>query len=965
MMNRVTLNRILGNINQECQAKVDEVRGSFKENLQWLSEISSEIEKFTTKSAFLLPKTPSVKRKLRKRGPIVPIPEGEEVKVVTSEKVVSPHTSCEMRVLRTRSTHTRGTLQSSEMVSPVISKRSTRRAFKDAGKKITEQINMSLITKMRQSIDGGPSHETQVKKHVSSGVIVEDDQLPRKNRRFDVKESALLGDKAVNSKAEDVNVESRLLPQVKRLRMDSITDTISAKRNKNEQVIVLDSPDCVSSSVNDECLESLKVQQKSPTSEFGDTAATSTVKLATSPKEISSVLDDVAVKFADSVEPMKSVCSSPVQEVDSLTSDEPQADRSCIRSPPDVLNGKNKNKSHIVRSNSVHGEKGTELSPCVAEGHCDMISEEVQEKLSEKEISVNEKDKIGNNVTFTKDSEKLERNDVSARFVNVTEAVDQPNSETEAVPEQLAMSHSRPTLRSSATKMVTTQKSVFRPFANEPVRERVAAFERLRTVSEEPVELVLPKQPEQTMRVTRTKTRAMVKAAAESAHTNQEVVTASTEVPQNSHAEMWKASRKSVAKAKKICVARECREKEKIEEFELSKENSMSSFSASKFTTPYGLYNYEKYRKTPLSSSNISNTSANSGSRAFPVGSLSKGHYLVNKQPGNLVVGLDSFLTKQAVKPTLDDIREMKEEEMKRRREKEEEARKKREQKVKEKVEEKRRKREEKMQKVLKAREALEKQKQDAELRIQREKEEKLKQVMQDREERIKEQVQQKKQHAQKKAAEIEERRKQEEAARLAKLKEQEEEQRRLQAERKKEQEDAERQHLQRLAEEKEAAAFREQQALAVAQMQAKLLKEKQAKEKTEAKGKGVPSKAAVMDKTFDMLPSSANVSQAKKAVIPDVDDYGIDSSGASSEDDERPKRPIPFWATNFFLVSEAERMKVLKIQAWKRQKIYDAYFGSAEKTPNLTMMFGVKCVKRTSSAVWRTPPRYSTLPKY
>lgn len=30
MMNRVTLNRILGNINQECQAKVDEVRGSFK-----------------------------------------------------------------------------------------------------------------------------------------------------------------------------------------------------------------------------------------------------------------------------------------------------------------------------------------------------------------------------------------------------------------------------------------------------------------------------------------------------------------------------------------------------------------------------------------------------------------------------------------------------------------------------------------------------------------------------------------------------------------------------------------------------------------------------------------------------------------------------------------------------------------------------------------------------------------------
>jgi hypothetical protein len=77
------------------------------------------------------------------------------------------------------------------------------------------------------------------------------------------------------------------------------------------------------------------------------------------------------------------------------------------------------------------------------------------------------------------------------------------------------------------------------------------------------MEQVLLKQPEQTMRVTRTKTRAMVKAAAESASTNQEVVTASTEVPQNSHAEMWKASRKSVAKAKKISLARDRREKEK------------------------------------------------------------------------------------------------------------------------------------------------------------------------------------------------------------------------------------------------------------------------------------------------------------------------------------------------------------------------------------------------------------------
>jgi hypothetical protein len=148
-MDRDTLKEILRNIGQKCQAEMDEVRSSFKENLHWLSEISSEVEKFTSKSSFLLPKTPTVKRKLRKRGPIATIPEDEEVKVVTSEKVDSPHTSCEMRV--TRSTRARGTLQSSEMVSPVLSKRSTRRAFKDAGKRIKQQVNITINASPRST----------------------------------------------------------------------------------------------------------------------------------------------------------------------------------------------------------------------------------------------------------------------------------------------------------------------------------------------------------------------------------------------------------------------------------------------------------------------------------------------------------------------------------------------------------------------------------------------------------------------------------------------------------------------------------------------------------------------------------------------------------------------------------------------------------------------------------------------
>lgn len=53
----------------------------------------------------------------------------------------------------------------------------------------------------------------------------------------------------------------------------------------------------------------------------------------------------------------------------------------------------------------------------------------------------------------------------------------------------------------------------------------MAAFEKLHTVSEEPAEQIVQKKPEQTMRLTRTKTRAMARAAAaESAGTNQGVV---------------------------------------------------------------------------------------------------------------------------------------------------------------------------------------------------------------------------------------------------------------------------------------------------------------------------------------------------------------------------------------------------------------------------------------------------------
>jgi len=65
------------------------------------------------------------------------------------------------------------------------------------------------------------------------------------------------------------------------------------------------------------------------------------------------------------------------------------------------------------------------------------------------------------------------------------------------------------------------------------------------------------------------------------------------------------------------------------------------------------------------------------------------GAFQIKKQAGNIVVGAESFITKQTLKPALEEIWEKKEEEMKCHIEEEEEARKRKGQKVKEEVEEK------------------------------------------------------------------------------------------------------------------------------------------------------------------------------------------------------------------------------------------------------------------------------------
>jgi hypothetical protein len=67
-----------------------------------------------------------------------------------------------------------------------------------AREKIKQQVNININAKMQQSVDGGSSHVTRMKKRVSSSVIAEESELPRKSRRLELNESALPRGEAVS-----------------------------------------------------------------------------------------------------------------------------------------------------------------------------------------------------------------------------------------------------------------------------------------------------------------------------------------------------------------------------------------------------------------------------------------------------------------------------------------------------------------------------------------------------------------------------------------------------------------------------------------------------------------------------------------------------------------------------------------------------------------------------------------------
>lgn len=370
-----------------------------------------------------------------------------------------------------------------------------------------------------------------------------------------------------------------------------------------------------------------------------------------------------------------------------------------------------------------------------------------------------------------------------------------------------------------------------------------------------------------------------------------------------------KLARKSLAKAKQISRAKDAKDSED------TKENP----SHLKFPSNDKLLQKQQLRTTPNSKIRPPMPSSSSrGGFTTPSNTQSLSNYskTMTGSRTNIVTNVDTFIQVKgsAQKPTSND----KLLEERKRKQQEEDSRKKRDELLKAQTEERKRKREEKEQKNRLAREAKEKQEMERRLQLEKEKADKEKK-MQHLHEMQRIENEKKRLAYQKRVLEKEEKRKQEEEMRLQRLREQEETERQLAEQKRREQEVEKR----RIAELKAQQAAAEMAKMKVNMMSAQAKKQAMAQSKL-------------------------------------VNSYKIDSEPDSDSDDElRPKHDIPTWAKSSY------RLKHLAMQEYIPMQAVMQLFNVKKCSPDLSELFqGIdkNRLKRTSSAIWKTPPRFSMM---
>lgn len=282
-------------------------------------------------------------------------------------------------------------------------------------------------------------------------------------------------------------------------------------------------------------------------------------------------------------------------------------------------------------------------------------------------------------------------------------------------------------------------------------------------------------------------------------------------------------------------------------------------------------------------------------------------------------------------------------------------------------LEEARLKREERLRKVLQARERAEQIEEERKRRIEQkialfdEKTEKV------REERLAEEKMKKKAAA-KKMEEAEARRRHDEEARKQKALQQEEEERRhkelMQKKKEEEQErarkiaeqrQAEQEREKQLAVERELEKKKEQERIQAeklheqqekaARLQKEALSAKEQLHKETEKKENSPA-----CNSYQMTPQAQKDS---KAPTVNPNNYGMDLNSDDSTDDEsQPRKPIPAWATG-------NQLSQAVIRQYYNPPNVDALFGviASPKLEDIFYKSKPRYFKRTSSAVWSSPP--------
>lgn len=288
----------------------------------------------------------------------------------------------------------------------------------------------------------------------------------------------------------------------------------------------------------------------------------------------------------------------------------------------------------------------------------------------------------------------------------------------------------------------------------------------------------------------------------------------------------------------------------------------------------------------------------------------------LTQKPSNLVTNVDSFIAKPEKRAPRSVSREDS------RRKADEDVLKKKEALLTARSEEQRKRREEKQQKAQQVRLQKEKERQLQIEKAERDREEKQKQLNAEKELYKKEQLR-KKAILDKKAIELEERRKADE-------------------------EEAERQHLKRVQEEV---------ALAKAKARAQKIEASKSKQPQKIKKLGTTPLA-----NGTPISKIATLNKAKAAAAAQAETVFDMNTDDDSDQEINVKRVVPDWSSKTHLRQTCLCIKHLP------DNLYCTLFSSKPTSINLAEIFeniDPSRLRRQSSAVWRTPPRYSQMPKF